>query len=199
MTGGALVALVGTFPNRLRAPSSAALAAALLGVLAVEAAPTVQFHLDSVEVVSGSESEATYLERHVDDAPVLAWIREQVPPEDTLFLAWSWHVWDLPNRVLWQGAEDFSAFRAWLDPFPDEGALAEALDGQGVRWVLEREVRYFEHSYPTLSESDFERAFVRPLALVERYLSRRGTLRFSHGPYRLWSIEPEATKQGAKR
>ena len=174
-----------------RSKATLAAGAAVLGlVAAVEAAPAWLDAMKAADVATGRETWPEYLAHEAPHAAPLAFVREHAGPGDTVAMLWAWQAWDLPQRVIWIGAEEHTPFRQLVLEEGSADAFAERMRQEGVRWIVHREARFPRTGYPSLDDATWQEAFERPLALVDEALARHGIERWIRGDYAVYELPP---------
>ena len=166
----------------------AGMAAALALVAAVEAAPAWLDAMDSADVATGRETAAQYLAKEAVHATPLDYVRQHAADEDTVAMVWAWQAWDLPQRVIWIGAEEHTPFRELVVRAGSPDAFAQRMRDEGVRWIIYRRARFPHAGYPSLDEDTWKAAFERPLAIVEETLARHAIERWTRGEYAVYEL-----------
>jgi hypothetical protein len=186
---------VGLHELLVRAGRSKALmatSALLLGlVAAVEVAPAWTDALKASDVATGRETRAEYLADEAAHAEPLDFVRRHADPDDTVAMVWAWQAWDLPQRVIWIGAEEHTPFRQLVLEAGDADGFTERMHTEGVRWIVYRRARFPHQGYGSLDEATWTAAFQQPLAIVEEALARHTTERWIRGDYAVYEL-PEA-------
>ena len=190
LTAGGIVEMMRLIPQPARTPSSIAGAILLGAVAAAEAAAPWSAHADLAPVACGQQSREEAAAEQLPDARLLAWLRAHTGSDETIAMLWGWHAWDLPNRLLWIGAEDFTPLRLRIHRAGSADALRAELADREVRWIVHREVVFLRAAYPMMSDDEFEQAFAQPLHIADETLNRFATRRFAHGPLTVWELEP---------
>lgn len=167
------------------------MAAALGLVAAVEAAPAWLDAMDSADVATGRETADEYLEHEDAHAAPLAFVRRHAEPDHTIAMVWAWQAWDLPQRVIWIGAEEHTPFRELVLRAGDADGLAARMRAEGVRWIVHRRARFPHEGYPALDDATWSAAFERPLAIVDETLARHGIERWTRGDYAVYELPAE--------
>lgn len=166
----------------------AGLAALLAAVAAVEAAPGWLAGVEAVDVATGRQSRADYLLEQSAHAAPLDYVRRHADDDATVAMVWAWQAWDLPQRVVWIGAEEHTPFRELVLRAGDADGLLSVLRAEGVGWIIYRTARFPRAGYPSLSEEVWTQAFQRPLDIVDATLNQHAVERWTRGEYRVYEL-----------
>jgi hypothetical protein len=189
LIAAATAASLGTVVRDRRAGAAGLLVMA--SVAAVEAAPALHRQIDDAEVATGTVAPDVYAQARTVEALPLSWLRARVEGDDAVAFLFAWSAWELPNRSLYLGAEECTPLRLALLEAGTADAFADHLRAEGVRWIVQRELPFFRDGFPGLTDEQFEQAFARPLAIADEAVERHGTLRFEHGPIRVFELAAE--------
>jgi hypothetical protein len=193
LSAGGLAALLPERTAAARTFAITVLALALGASVSGELAPAWRDQIQSVAVVVGEESEADYTLRHRPVDHALRWLRRNSTEQEGVAQFWSWHWWDLPNRRIWGGAEDFTPLRSQLLKLGSPEAILAELQRLDVRWVLYQHPVLLRGSYPSVTDSDWQAGFVAPQSLADKLVHDHLLLRYEHGPYQVYEV-PSGTE-----
>jgi hypothetical protein len=188
LTAGGLAQLLPARASSGSHLASGVLAISLLAGAVAELAPAWQDQLDSVSVAVGDEPIDDYILRELPEAGALRWLRRNTKAEEGVAQFWTWAWWDLPNRLIWPGAEDFTPLRARLVELGTSSAVLTALRASQVRWVFYRRPVLLRGSYPGVTDADWERGFGAALALSDELVHDHLILRYEEGPYQVYEV-----------
>ncbi|MCP4871570.1 MAG: hypothetical protein GY898_22915 [Proteobacteria bacterium] len=189
LTAGGIVEMMRLIPQPALNPASVAGAILLGAVATAEAAAPWSAHADLAGVACGEQTLEEAAEEAIPDARLLRWLRENTQPDETIAMLWGWHAWDLPNRLLWIGAEDFTPLRLRIHRAGSAEGLKHELVDRDVRWIVHRDVLFLRGAYPMVSDDQFKQAFTQPLHIADEALNRYATRRFAHGPLTVWELD----------
>jgi len=190
LTAGGIVEMMRLLPRSVLGPASVAGAVLLGAVATAEVAAPWSDHAALAPVACGVEEREAAAEARLPDARVLRWLRANTAAEESVAMLWGWHAWDLPNRILWIGAEDFTPLRLRIHRAGSAEALRDELASRDVRWIVHREILFLRSAYPTVTDDEFEQAFAQPLRIADETLNLYATRRFAHGPLTVWELDP---------
>jgi len=182
-------AAAGGLATAVRAGRGAQLGALLVAAVAIaEVAAPLERQIDDAAVAAGQATWDEVAESRSVEAAPLAWLRANAAPDDAIAFAWAWSSWELPQRTLYLGAEEFTPFRIAVRTAGDAHGLAEHFRAEGVRWVVHRELPFHRSSFPSLSDAEFAEGFAKPRAIVDEFVRLHGRLRFEHGPIQVFEL-----------
>lgn len=140
-----------------------------------------------IRVALGTESRDTFLERELPAWPAVRYLRENVPPEDTVALLNCWPSYYMIQPTLLGSVEDHVPTRhlVWAHGEDALRTLAE----HGARWLLVGDNTYLRKSYRFLPEGVFEAQFRAPQRDIERLLTRDATRVYAMNHHAVWRLD----------
>ena len=190
LTAGALGALLPSQPGPARSCAVFVLGTTLVFSTVAELAPAWEDQLDSAVLATGQEQTELYLQRKMPIWDSLQWVREHSRPEEGVAQFWCWGFWDLPNPLVWAGAESFTPLRARLLTLGSSPAVLTELRQLNVRWVIYRDPILLQPSFPTVSEADWQLGFAKTMAISEELVRDHLTLRHEQSGFSIYEVPP---------
>jgi hypothetical protein len=182
---------VDSLPRRSRRQWGAVLGAALaLTALAEASGPWVD-GLDAAPVSTGRQSASDWVDQEVPSAGAWTWIREHVPAEEVVTVAFVWRMLPTGHAQRWACAEECTPVRLELVKAGNGEGAANRLRAMGSRWLLVQEASFQRESYPGLTDDQFEASYLLPLRVLDELTTLKATLRFSEGRYAVYELSDE--------
>ena len=182
----------GTLPRRW--PAFLLFAASLPANLA----PSLRDAAARAAVVTGAESEDTFLERELPAWPALRYLRDHVPEDAPVAMLYAWYGYRVEQPWILGSVEDHVPTRYWIWQH-GERSLTELRD-MGVRYLLVGDVHFLKKSYPFLTPEVLEEQFRRPEDLLRKLLTRDATRLFAEEKWEVWRLDaPVAPMDDATR
>lgn len=162
----------------------------LAASLPANLAPALEHAAARAAVVTGQEPVDTFLERVLPAWPALRYLRDEVPPTDTVALLNCWPSYWVQQPYVLGSVEDNVPIRYWLWAHGDR-ALQDLREA-GVRWLLVGDIAYLKKSYAFLPPAVYADQFVKPQKDLEQLLLRDGSRVFREHHHSVWRLDAPA-------
>ncbi|MFT5680160.1 MAG: hypothetical protein ACI8RZ_001065 [Myxococcota bacterium] len=146
----------------------------LLAGLPANLGPLLPRLADRLPAATGQEEASAYLARVEDTWPAMDWANEHLPEDAQVALLYTWSGYLLERDYVLGSVEDHIPVRHWLLTHETE-SLAD-LRKEGVTHLIVGRIGFLHKTYAFLSEDEFRKAFLEPLALLEEQLLAEGVL-----------------------
>lgn len=190
LAAAGLAALVSAVRGRARPMATALLAVVLVAEVAAEIAAPWADAIRDAEVACGTKDREEWEHERLPDARPVHWLQRNTEPGENVVFLWSWYGWGLPGRrLMWLGAEEHTSLRLELVQARTPEGLEERLRDLGVRWIVFRRIVFLRDRFPMVTDEQFERAFLQPVALVDETLARFATRRYTSGTSAIYELD----------